>query len=82
MTTDNSPIRCFMDGTDFLCELGAAADGNKLFPSVKALKSQCHHSLKECGIAEVEVRLVRWVRRPDHWTREEEAARRNVGMEP
>lgn len=42
----------YMCRTDFECELGAAAGGNCVFPSVEDLKEsrQCH---KACGIVEV-----------------------------
>ena len=41
-------------------EIGHSADGNRVYPSVKALKE--HHTYAEdCGVVEVEVRLVRVV---------------------
>lgn len=54
--------RCFMDGIDWQHHLEADAMGTALFPSVKSLKRKVTHLEKgECGIVEVEVRLVRWV---------------------
>jgi hypothetical protein len=55
-------VRCFMDGTSWKYELGQASYGNKLYAETKSLKNSA--CIKECGIAEVEVRLVRWVKRP------------------
>lgn len=55
-------VRCFMDGTDWDHEIGSASDGNKVYPSVKAIRREltCLH---QCGIVEVEVRFVRWVKK-------------------
>lgn len=46
----------YMDKVDFDCELGQAIDGNKVFPSIEALK-KFKPCVKQCGIVEVEVRL-------------------------
>lgn len=64
MSSKTRRIRCVMDGTDWLYELGSAADGNKLYPDRKSLEKDSGHSLEECGIAVVEVRFVRWIRKP------------------
>lgn len=53
-------IRCFMDGIDWQHHLAADAGGSLLFPSEDSLRESAGHSLDECGIVEVEVRLVRW----------------------
>ncbi len=67
-------VRCFMDGITWQHHLEADSDGAKLYPSKSALVSGSGHSLgarlicygaDECGIVEVEVRLVRWVRPQD-----------------
>jgi hypothetical protein len=59
MSKDKS-IRGFMCRIDWDHELGRAADGNRVYPSVKALEEH-HGCVLECGIVEVEVRLVRVV---------------------
>ncbi len=48
------PIEGFMCITDFESELGAAADGVKVYPSVAALK-QYKPCAEECGIMKVTV---------------------------
>lgn len=57
-------VRVVMDGTDWLYEIGLASDGNTVYPDAKCLKREAGHDLKECGIAEVEVRFVRWIKKP------------------
>ena len=54
-------VRCFMDGIDWQHHLDADRKGTKLFASVEALKEGGGHSLDQCGIVEVEVRLIEWV---------------------
>ena len=51
----------YMCGTDWSCELGAASDGNKVYPSVGALMEE-RKCTDECGIVEVEVKFRRVVR--------------------
>ena len=46
----------FMDKVDFDEELGNAIDGNKIFPSIDALK-KFKPCVRSCGIVKVEVRL-------------------------
>ncbi len=58
-------VRCFMDGIAWQHHLEADPDGAKLYPSESALVSGSGHSLDECGIVEVEVRLLRWVKPQD-----------------
>jgi hypothetical protein len=53
----------YMDYVDFMYELGSAAGGNKVFPSVRNLKEN-RTCWPTCGIVEVEVRLVRIVKKP------------------
>jgi hypothetical protein len=55
-------IRCFMDGIDWQYHLKGDDYGTKLFPSLESIKEHVDH-LKDgqCGIVEVEVRLIRWV---------------------
>ena len=50
----------YMCRTDFENELEHASDGNKIFPSVEALKHHLH-CVDMCGIVEVEVTLKRVV---------------------
>lgn len=54
----------FMDGVEWEYELGHAPDGNKVFPSVENVAGGTDHDISECGIAQVEVRFVRWVKEP------------------
>ena len=46
----------YMCTIDFECELGHAADGTRIYPSVKALKSN-HRCWNECGIVKVKTYL-------------------------
>lgn len=57
-------VRVFMDGIDWQHEIGSNVDGNTVYPSAKSLKKGSRHALTECGIAEVEVRFVRWIKKP------------------
>ena len=50
----------FMDKTDFDFELENVSEGTKVFPTVKALKENMK-CVDECGIVEVEIKLVRVV---------------------
>jgi hypothetical protein len=50
-----------MDKADWDHEVGVAADGNRVFPNIRALKEHSGHGLTERGIVEVEMRLVRVV---------------------
>jgi hypothetical protein len=52
-------MRVFMTKVDWDHKLGAGMEGAKVFPSINALKEQTKHL--ECGIVEVEMRLVRLV---------------------
>ena len=58
-------VRCFMDGIDWQEHLEGDASGTKLFPSQQSLERSTNHSLEECGIVEVALRLVRWVKQQD-----------------
>jgi hypothetical protein len=46
----------YMDKVDWDYELGQALDGNKVFPSIDALKKY-KPCVRSCGIVKVEVRL-------------------------
>ncbi len=50
----------FMDKVDFDYELEHNIRGNKVFPSVEALK-EGQKCADECGIVEVEIKLIRIV---------------------
>lgn len=50
----------YMDKTDFDHELGHTGSGNLVYPSIIDLQRQ-RKCWEECGIVEVEVRLVRVV---------------------
>lgn len=52
--SDGSGVAGFMCLTDFECEVGAAAGGNKVFPSIDDLR-RCRSCADSCGIAEVRV---------------------------
>lgn len=54
---ENGEVKGFMCMIDWQYELGAAADGNKVYPSIKALK-EAHSCAEDCGIVEVAVRFV------------------------
>ncbi len=58
----------YMDYVDFMEELGNNPAGNKVFPSVKALKKR-KPCADECGIIEVEITLVKVVQKgkPPLW---------------
>jgi len=55
-------VRCFMDGIDWQHHLGEDLTGTRLYPDVEHVKigEKCAAS-GQCGIVEVEVRLIRWV---------------------
>ena len=57
---ENGEVHGYMCRIDWEYELGAASDGDRVYPSLKALQ---HHRkcVSECGIVEVAVRLVRVV---------------------
>jgi hypothetical protein len=55
----------YMCLTDFDLELGHALGGNAVYPSISDLKRQ-RGCIEECGIAEVEVTLVKVVQEPNY----------------
>ena len=63
--TVQQSVVCFMDGIDWQHHLEDDPDGTRLYPSESSLVAGTKHSLDECGIVEVEVRLVRWVKPQD-----------------
>jgi len=50
----------YLDGTDWLYEVGAAADGNSIYPDVESLKKYNGH-WEGCGIVECEIVFKKWV---------------------
>ena len=63
-THETKKVRCFMDGIDWQYHLEEDIKGATLYGSRKSLVADSQHLLgneSECGIAEVEVRFVRWV---------------------
>lgn len=54
----------YMDKVDFDYELGGAAGGNKVYPSITNLQG-CQPCTESCGIVEVEVKLRRVIRESD-----------------
>ena len=59
VTTDPHK-KLYMCKIDFDYELGNAAGGNTVYPSLKDLKKN-HKCWKECGIVQVEVKKIRTV---------------------
>ncbi len=55
-------VRGFMCTIDWDYELGEALGGNRIYPSVRDLKDN-HATSTECGIVEVEVRIVKTVKK-------------------
>lgn len=54
----------YMCAIDWSCELGMAADGNRVYPSIEALKK--HHTCwEECGIVKVRVQFLETVLESD-----------------
>ena len=47
----------YMCKTDYECELGMAAGGNKVYASIEDLKA-CKPCVAECGIVAVRVELI------------------------
>lgn len=54
--------KVYMCGVDFQYEVGNASGGNKAYPSIKDLKEHAK-CWKGCGIVELELTLVKWVRK-------------------
>lgn len=57
-------ITGFMDGTDWDCELGANIEGNLVYPSIRSAETNRSECIEECGIVKVEVRFIKWVKKP------------------
>lgn len=77
----------FMDGTDFQEERGQPRGGNSIYATPEAVLEHRRCSF-DCGVVEVEIRRVGWVRHPNPnpktFSREEveaERARRRAELE-
>ena len=55
-------VRGFICGTAWSCELGFDANGTVIYGSLDDLKAthKAEGHLAECGVAEVEIRIVGW----------------------
>lgn len=62
---DRTKVVCYMCAIDWQCEIGHARDGNRVYPSVAALK-EAHPMWEECGIVEVEVTVLGTIAPPQH----------------
>jgi hypothetical protein len=67
----------YMDKVDWDYEIGGAAGGNKIFPSIDDLK-HCKPCVDSCGIVEVEVRLRRIIKESDFSERISAAKKRKT----
>jgi hypothetical protein len=56
-------VKGYMCAIDWQHEIGNARDGNKVYPSLEALK-EAHPMYEECGVVEVEVRITQTVIEP------------------
>ena len=68
---EDGGITGYMCKTDFDFELGMAADGNRVFPSVTALR-ESRSCVDQCGIVEVKVFCTRVVQEENYWGDEDE----------
>ena len=62
----------YMCQTDFECELGAASDGVRVYPSIEALQKHqtCTLDGNGCGIVAVSVELIKVEKESDYfWSR-------------
>ena len=55
----------YMCATDWYYELGYATGGNRVYASIEDLKSD-RPCVEECGIVEVEVRLIKDITKATH----------------
>jgi len=58
-------IKVYACGIDFQHEIGNASDGNKIYPSIDALKEHAK-CWKGCGIVELNLTLNKWVVEQNH----------------
>lgn len=63
-THETKKVRAFMDGIDWQYHLEGDANGTRIYGDVASLKKFEPHCVPGgCGIVEVEVRFVRWVKK-------------------
>jgi len=55
-----------MDGTNFLYQLGNDGKNHIVAPNVEKLAEYEGHDMTECGVAEVEIKFIRWAKEPKH----------------
>jgi hypothetical protein len=60
----DAPVVGYMCLTDYWHELGEAPHGNKVYPSLDDIRCE-RKCVSSCGIAEVEVRLLKIVQEPE-----------------
>lgn len=60
MKSKNKKVKVYLDGVDWMYEVGAAADGNKVYPDVNCLKKY-NRCWDGCGIVECELVFKKWV---------------------
>jgi len=53
-------VRVFADGIDWEHHLENDSNGVVVYPSEKALREHAEHDLDECGIVELEIKLIDW----------------------
>jgi hypothetical protein len=53
-------VTVYLDGVDWMYEVGEAADGNKVYPDVSSLKKY-NRCWEGCGIVECELVLKKWI---------------------
>ena len=74
-------VRSFMCGVDWQYHLDADALGTTLYPDEESLRDR-RKCIDECGIVEVEVRLIRWVRPQNLFGRATEASTASPSANP
>jgi hypothetical protein len=58
-------IVVYVDGVDYEHEIGEASDGNKIFPSIKALQEN-NRCWEGCGVVKCELVFKEWVIESDY----------------
>jgi len=59
-TKKSKKVTVYLDGVDFMHEVGYSADGNNIYPSVDCLKKY-NRCWEGCGIVECELVFKKWV---------------------
>jgi hypothetical protein len=63
----NKKVKVYMDGVDYMYEVGHASDGNKVYPDTESLREH-NRCWEGCGIVECELVFKKWVVKHD-WER-------------